>query len=37
VRLGSGTGELQGLTGTMVIDIGGGGGSHSDRFDYTLP
>jgi hypothetical protein len=36
VRLGSGTGELQGLTGTMVIDIGGGS-SQSYRFDYTLP
>jgi hypothetical protein len=36
VRLGSGTGELQGLTGTMVIDIGADG-SHSDRFDHTLP
>jgi hypothetical protein len=33
---GSGTGELQGLSGTMVIDIAPDG-SHSYRFDYTLP
>ena len=31
----SGTGELQGLTGTMNIIIEGG--KHSYEFDYTLP
>lgn len=33
---GSGSGALQGLKGTMVVDIGADG-SHTYRFDYTLP
>jgi hypothetical protein len=32
----SGTGELAGLAGRMVIDIAAGG-AHAYRFDYTLP
>jgi hypothetical protein len=32
----SGTGELAGLAGRMVIDIGAGG-AHAYRFEYTLP
>jgi hypothetical protein len=32
----SGTGELEGLKGTMHIDIAAGG-KHSYKFDYTLP
>jgi hypothetical protein len=31
----SGTGQLEGLSGTMAIQIEGG--KHSYRFDYTLP
>jgi hypothetical protein len=31
----SGTGELEGLSGTMTIDIAGG--EHSYTFDYALP
>jgi len=31
----SGTGELEGLAGTMAIQIDGG--KHSYEFDYTLP
>lgn len=32
----SGTGELEGLKGTMSIEIAAGG-KHSYKFDYTLP
>jgi hypothetical protein len=32
----SGTGELEGLKGTMHIDVAAGG-KHSYKFDYTLP
>jgi hypothetical protein len=32
----SGTGELEGIQGEVVIDIAPGG-AHSYRFDYTLP
>jgi hypothetical protein len=32
----SGTGDLEGLTGTMTIDIAAGG-KHSYKFDYSLP
>ena len=32
---GSGTGELEGIAGTMSIEIEGG--EHSYEFDYTLP
>jgi len=31
----SGSGELEGLTGSMAIDIGPGG-AHAYRFEYTL-
>jgi hypothetical protein len=31
----SGTGGLEGLRGTMTIDVAGG--AHSYRFEYTLP
>jgi hypothetical protein len=36
VAPGSGTGELAGLSGRMVIDIAPGG-AHAYRFDYELP
>ena len=32
----SGTGELEGLTGTMTIDIAAGG-KHTYKFSYSLP